>query len=66
MAILVLRWEPGYESVNWLAEWITKFMGFAYDGAAVIFGDPYMVFHAFAFMVSYFTGLENVTYTKYW
>lgn len=51
-AVLVLRWQPGYEAVKWLSEVITKFVNFAYDGAAVTFGDPWMIFHAFAFMVS--------------
>lgn len=51
MAILVLRWYPGYTAVKFISDWITKFINYALDGAAVVFGDPFMMFHLFAFMV---------------
>ena len=51
MAIIVLRWEYGYIAVKFLADEITKFLEYAYEGAAAIFGDPWMLFHAFVFFV---------------
>ena len=51
-AVLVLRWDPGYAFVKWAADTITTFINYAYDGAAVVFGDPWMIFHSFTMMVS--------------
>ena len=51
LAILVLRWEPGYYTVKFISDWITKFIFFAVDGAAVVFGDPFLLLHPFAFVV---------------
>jgi pyrimidine nucleoside transport protein len=50
LAILVLRWEYGYIAVKFVSDEITKFLEYAYEGAASIFGDPWMIFHAFVFM----------------
>jgi pyrimidine nucleoside transport protein len=50
LAILVLRWEYGYIAVKFLADEITKFIEFGYAGAAVVFGDPFLILHPFSFM----------------
>ena len=58
-AILVLRWPPGYEAVRWLSMVVTRFINYALDGAAVVFGDPMLVLHPFAFMVSSQSSTHN-------
>jgi len=50
LAIFVLRWEYGYIAVKWLSDAIMTFIYFGFEGAAVVFGDPFLVFHPFAFM----------------
>ncbi|ELU12189.1 hypothetical protein CAPTEDRAFT_123339 [Capitella teleta] len=50
MAIIVLRWKPGYEAIRWLSEQISTFIEYGYDGAAAIFGDPFLMLHPFVFM----------------
>ena len=52
MAIFVLQWETGYQIVKFLGDEITRFINYSYDGAATVYGDPWMIFHPFAFMVS--------------
>lgn len=51
MAILVLRWEYGYIAVKFISDEIVKFVQFAFEGAAVVFGDPFLILHPFVFMV---------------
>ena len=51
-AILVLRWKYGYVAIKFLADEINKFIQYGFAGAAAVFGDPFLVFHPFAFMVS--------------
>ena len=51
-AILVLRWKYGYIAVKFISDEIIKFIMFGFEGAAVVFGDPFLIFHPFAFMVS--------------
>lgn len=55
MAILVLRWKYGYTAVKWLADVIQAFIEFGFVGEAAVFGDPFLIFHPFAFMVKCFT-----------
>ena len=50
-AVLLLKWPPGYEAVKWFSDLMVRVVSYAYDGAAVAFGDPWMVLHAFAFLV---------------
>ncbi len=52
MAMLVLQWEHGYNAVEWLSGYITKIIAFGFHGAAMIYGDPFMILHPFATMVS--------------
>jgi pyrimidine nucleoside transport protein len=53
MAIIVLRWKDGYEAIRWVSEQISTFIEYGYDGAAAIFGDPFLLLHPFVFMVRY-------------
>ena len=41
-------------AVEWLADYVTKVINFGYRGAAVIYGDPFMILHPFLMMVSSF------------
>jgi len=50
LAIFVLRWKYGYIAVKFLSDEIIKFILFGFEGAAVVFGDPFLLFHPFAFM----------------
>ena len=52
MGILVLRTTWGFNAVKWLANEITEFINFAMEGAAIVFGDPTLLLHPFAFTVS--------------
>jgi pyrimidine nucleoside transport protein len=52
MTILVLRWKYGYIAIKFLSDEIIKFIEYGFEGAATVFGDPFLVFHPFAFMVS--------------
>jgi len=49
--ILVLRWKPGYDGIKWLSDEIMTFINFALEGAAIVFGDPTMLFHPFVFVI---------------
>ena len=50
-AVLVLRWPFGYEVIKFMAVQITTFVEYAYDGAATVFGNPFLMFHPFSMMV---------------
>jgi pyrimidine nucleoside transport protein len=50
LAIFVLRWKYGYIAVKFLSDEIITFIEFGFEGAAVVFGDPFLLFHPFAFM----------------
>ena len=52
IGILVLRWKPGYDSVQWLSDEIMKFIYYSLEGAAVVFGDPMLMLHPYVFVVS--------------
>ena len=52
IGILVLRWKPGYEAVQWLSDEIMKFIYYSLEGAAVVFGDPMLILHPYVFVVS--------------
>lgn len=45
------RLEFGYLAVKFLADQINIFIEYGYDGAAVVFGDPFLLLHPFAMMV---------------
>lgn len=51
MAILVLRWEYGYIALKFVSDEIVSFIQFGLEGAAVVFGDPFLILHPFVFMV---------------
>ncbi|CAD5122328.1 unnamed protein product [Dimorphilus gyrociliatus] len=50
MGVIVLRWRHGYNAVNWLSNQITKFINYSNEGAAAVFGDPFLLFHPFVFV----------------
>ena len=60
MGLMVLKWEYGYIAVEWLADYVTKVINFGYQGAAIIYGDPFMVLHPFPMMVSHYTDSQSV------
>ena len=64
MAILVLRWDTGYYILKFFGDEITKFFNYAYEGAAVVYGDPWMVFHPFAMMVCFFNDHSFIVKSK--
>jgi pyrimidine nucleoside transport protein len=51
-AMLVLRWKYGYIAIRFLSDEIIKFIFYGFEGAATVFGDPWLLFHPFAFIVS--------------
>ena len=56
-AVLVLHWETGYQVAKFIGEEITVFINYAYDGAATVYGDPWLIFHPFAFL-----GMSTLVY----
>lgn len=50
MAILVLRWDYGYIAIKFISDEIVKFIMYGFEGAAVVFADPFMILHPFVFM----------------
>lgn len=50
MGVIVLRWRHGYNGVKWLSDQITKFINYSNEGAAAVFGDPFLLFHPFVFV----------------
>ena len=51
MGLLVLQWEAGYQAVEWLAGYVATIINFGYQGAAYVYGDPWLLQHAFVMMV---------------
>ena len=52
MALFVLRFKPGFDAVKWVSEQITTFINYSMEGASMVFGDPFLFLHPFAFVVS--------------
>lgn len=50
MGVIVLRWKHGYNAVKWLSDRITQFINYSNEGAAAVFGDPFLLFHPFVFV----------------
>ena len=51
MGLLVLRWRGGYKAMKFISDQATTFMEYSMYAAAELFGDPFFLFHAFAFLV---------------
>jgi len=51
LAILVLRWKNGYDAVKWFSDQIMTFINYSLEGAATVFGNPFMVLHPFVFVI---------------
>ena len=61
IGILVLRWKPGYDAVQWFSDEIMKFIYYSLEGASVVFGDPMLLLHPYVFVVStYIQRIYNV------
>lgn len=50
LALLVLRWSPAADALEWLGNQISTFMYYSSHGARFVFGDKY-VMHPFAMEV---------------
>lgn len=50
-ALIILRWEVGFQAFKWLGDRIQEFLAHTDAGAIFVFGDSYMN-HFFAFKVS--------------
>jgi CNT family concentrative nucleoside transporter len=37
-ALLVLRWQPGRDALNWLSKQVEKLIGFTHEGTSFVFG----------------------------
>ena len=57
--VIVLRWKPGYDAIKFVSDVIIEFIEFAYDGAAAVFGDPFLILHPFVFMVMYRSNIKT-------
>ena len=53
LGILVLRWEPGYYIVKWAADEISRILAYSFEGASLVWGDPFMFFHPFFCLVNH-------------
>ncbi len=51
-ALIILRWDWGYNAFKWLGDRVAEFLGHTTAGAVFVFGDEYYK-HFFAFGVSY-------------
>ena len=49
-AVLILRWDGGYQAFAWLGNRISEFLAFSDEGAKFVFGEVYEE-HFFAFKV---------------
>ena len=54
LAALFLRVEVGFNVMKLIGDEVAKFVFFAFDGATVAYGDPFIIFHPFFMMVSQF------------
>jgi len=45
LGIITLRWKPGYIAMKFLADQINTFLTYAFEGAALAFGDPFFLLH---------------------
>ena len=51
LALLILRWDVGYDVFDWIGDRVTTFLSFSDAGAEFIFGEVFRE-HFFAFSVS--------------
>ena len=51
-ALIILRWQGGYEAFDWLGTLVTNFLSKTNAGAEFVFGEDFRE-HFFAFSVSY-------------
>ena len=49
-AVLILKWDGGYQAFDWLGKRISEFLSFSDQGAEFVFGKVYAE-HFFAFKV---------------
>ena len=59
-ALIILRWDLGYEAFKWLGDRITEFLAYSDEGAKFVFGADFQK-HFFAFKVSILAILLSYT-----
>ncbi len=59
VAVLVLRWKPGYDAMKFASDQLNTFLLYSLEGAAVVFGDPFLFLHPFVGIVRR-NGLRSV------
>ena len=42
LALVILRWKPGYDALNWLGQQVTQFLNYTNAGSRFVFGDSFM------------------------
>ncbi|CAH1792806.1 unnamed protein product [Owenia fusiformis] len=47
--VLVLRWKPGYDAIDWIARQVQTFLEYTNDASEVVFGE--YLDHPFIFMI---------------
>lgn len=50
-ALIILRWDVGYQAFQWLGDRITEFLAYTDNGAKFVFGNSFQD-HFFAFKVN--------------
>lgn len=51
-ALIILRWDIGYDIFQWLGDRLMEFLSYADEGAIFVFGEKYTD-HFFAMKVNY-------------
>ena len=69
-ALIILRWDIGYQAFQWLGDRVLEFLAYTDDGAIFVFGTKFTD-HFFAMKVNKlstvftFDSTTPVTYTSY-
>lgn len=53
LGVMVLRWKPGYDAMKFISSQLNTFLLYSLEGAAVVFGDPFLFLHPFIGIVSF-------------
>ncbi|CAD5118456.1 unnamed protein product [Dimorphilus gyrociliatus] len=60
MAVIVLRWKPGYNAARFLSDELNTFLSYSFEGAAQVFGDPVFILHTGFFLLALITFIGAV------
>ena len=52
LGVVILRWKPGYDAVEWLGEQVQMFLDYTNEAAESVFGIT--ILHPFIFVVKSF------------